>query len=186
LNGIPAIGVSLDSFHNDADFSVVSRYFGNIFEKLMNGFSGKKGVYYNVNFPDIPADQIKGVKVGRQGMGRWVKEFVEWDARNRKTESRTVVPYRLDVPEDFVPLHPPVLVKSSWREAKKVGLTEQAKKHALSEQVRASAIAKANSVSKVGGKLQKVAGTPHKRPEAMTMQNNNFVVKGKKITATRK
>ena len=81
LNGIPAIGVSLDSFHNDADFSVVSRYFGEIFEKLMNEYSGKKGVYYNVNFPDIPADQIKGVKVGRQGMGRWIREFMEWDAK---------------------------------------------------------------------------------------------------------
>ena len=80
-------------------------------------------------------------------------------------------------------LNPPVLVKSSWREAKKVGLTEQAKSHALSEQARANAIAKAkaNSVNKVS-KLQKVASTPYKRHEAMTLQNNNLVVKGKKIT----
>ena len=81
LNGIPAIGVSLDCFHADADFSVVSKYFGEIFSKIMTDFSGKKGIYYNVNFPDIPADQVKGVKVGRQGMGRWIKEFVEWDAK---------------------------------------------------------------------------------------------------------
>lgn len=81
LNGIPAIGVSLDSFHADADFSVVSRYFGEIFEKLMKEYTGKKGVYYNVNFPDIPVDQVKGVKVGHQGMGRWVKEFMHWDAK---------------------------------------------------------------------------------------------------------
>ena len=82
LNGIPAIGVSLDSLHADADFSGVSKYFGEIFEKLMNEYSGKKGVYYNVNFPDIPAEQIKGVKVGRQGMGRWIKEFKEWDVKH--------------------------------------------------------------------------------------------------------
>lgn len=45
--------------------------------------------------------------------------FVEWDARNRKAESRAHgVPYRVDVPEDFTPLHPPVVVSSSWREAK--------------------------------------------------------------------
>ena len=113
------------------------------------------------------------------------EEFVEYDAINRKSASRTVVPYRLDIPVDFTPLHPPVLVKSSWREAKKVGLTEQAKSHALSEQARANAIAKANSVNKVS-KLQKVASTPYKRHEAMTLQNNNLVVKGKKITATRK
>ena len=79
LNGIPAIGVSLDSFHHDADFSVVEKYFGDIFVKLMANMSGKHGVYYNVNFPDIPADQIKGARTASQGMGRWIKEFQEWD-----------------------------------------------------------------------------------------------------------
>ena len=79
LNGIPAIGVSLDTLHPDADFSGVQKYFGEIFSKLMKEWPAKHGVYYNVNFPDIPADKIKGVRVGVQGMGRWVKEFKEWD-----------------------------------------------------------------------------------------------------------
>lgn len=79
LNGIPAIGVSLDTLHPDADFSGVERYFGGIFESLMKEWPSRHGVYYNVNFPDIPADQIKGVRTGSQGMGRWIKEFKEWD-----------------------------------------------------------------------------------------------------------
>lgn len=79
LNGIPAIGVSLDTLHPDADFSGVERYFGEIFLKLMQDWPKKHGVYYNVNFPDIPADEIKGVRVGVQGMGRWIREFKEWD-----------------------------------------------------------------------------------------------------------
>lgn len=79
LNGIPAIGVSLDTLHPDADFSGVERYFGEIFMKLMQDWPKKHGVYYNVNFPDIPADEIKGVRVGVQGMGRWIREFKEWD-----------------------------------------------------------------------------------------------------------
>lgn len=79
LNGIPAIGVSLDTLHPDADFSGVEKYFGEIFEKLMSDLPTGHGVYYNVNFPDIPADEIKGVKVGYQGLGRWVREFKEWD-----------------------------------------------------------------------------------------------------------
>ena len=79
MNGIPAIGVSLDAFQPDADFSGVEKYFGDIFEKLMKELPSRHGVFYNVNFPDIPADEIKGVKVGRQGMGRWIKEFKEWD-----------------------------------------------------------------------------------------------------------
>jgi 5'-nucleotidase len=82
LNGIPAIGVSLDSLRPDADFSGVSRYFGEIFEKLMADLPAKHGVFYNVNFPDIPASEIKGVRVGYQGLGRWVREFKEWDARH--------------------------------------------------------------------------------------------------------
>ena len=45
------------------------------------------------------------------------EEFVEWDARNRVTTTRGV-PYRLEIPKDFKPLHPPVVVKSSWRNAK--------------------------------------------------------------------
>ena len=83
LNGIPAIGVSLDSLHPDADFSGVEKYFGEIFEKLMANLPTEKyGTYYNVNFPDIPADQIKGFQVGYQGKGRWIREFKEWDVKH--------------------------------------------------------------------------------------------------------
>ncbi|MBE6186454.1 MAG: redoxin domain-containing protein [Rikenellaceae bacterium] len=44
------------------------------------------------------------------------EEFVEWDAKNRTTTRG--IPYRLDIPKDFQPTHPPVVVKSSWRNAK--------------------------------------------------------------------
>jgi 5'-nucleotidase len=81
LNGIPAIGVSLDDFHVDADFTAIEKYFGNIFEKLMSERTGKFGVYYNVNFPSIPVKEIKGIRVGYQGKGRWVREFQEWDVK---------------------------------------------------------------------------------------------------------
>jgi 5'-nucleotidase len=79
LNGIPAIGVSLDTLHPDADFSGVEKYFGDIFVELIKNWPDRHGVYYNVNFPDIPTEQLKGVRAGSQGMGRWIKEFKEWD-----------------------------------------------------------------------------------------------------------
>ena len=79
LNGIPSIGVSLCSLHPDADFSAIEKYFGDIFERIMENHPKKYGLYYNVNFPEIPAHEIKGVKAGTQGMGRWVKEFQEWN-----------------------------------------------------------------------------------------------------------
>ena len=82
LNDIPAIGVSLDTLHPDADFSAVAEHFGSIFKTLMENWPAKHGLYYNVNFPDIPSDQIKGVRVGVQGMGRWIREFKEWDVKH--------------------------------------------------------------------------------------------------------
>lgn len=78
LNKIPAIGVSLDSFKNDPDFSCVEEYFPDIFEALVAlsktaGF----GVYYNVNFPNIK--EIKGIRTANMGLGRWVREFTQWN-----------------------------------------------------------------------------------------------------------
>ena len=79
LNGIPAIGVSLDSMNPDADFSAVVKFFPEIFRMITSNLPERKGIYYNVNFPDIPADEIKGIRTGVQGKGRWVREFKDWD-----------------------------------------------------------------------------------------------------------
>ena len=55
------------------------------------------------------------------------EEFVEWDAKNRKTAAATRgVPYRLDIPEDFEPLHPPVVMNTSWCNAKNNAPTKNA------------------------------------------------------------
>lgn len=79
LNGILGIGVSLDTFSPDADFSAVTALFPGIFRKILENRPGRYGVYYNVNFPQLPAGEIKGIRVGHQGFGHWEKEFREWD-----------------------------------------------------------------------------------------------------------
>ena len=76
-----AIGVSLDTHSPDADFSMVEKFLPEIFEKLMANYPIGKGIYYNINFPDLPADKIKGIKVGYQGKGDWIKEFGEWNPK---------------------------------------------------------------------------------------------------------
>ena len=79
LNGIPAFGVSLDSLHTDADFSCVETWFPEIFRRLMANLPKDRGIFYNVNFPALAPEQIKGVRIGHQGLGRWVREFTEWN-----------------------------------------------------------------------------------------------------------
>ena len=79
LNGIPAFGVSLDSLHTDADFSCVETWFPEIFRRLMANLPEERGIFYNVNFPALAPEQIKGVRIGHQGLGRWVREFTEWN-----------------------------------------------------------------------------------------------------------
>lgn len=79
INGVPAIGVSLCTMRQDADFSAVEKFFPEIFQFLVSHPSSRSGIYYNVNFPDIPASQIKGVRMAHMGKGRWIKEFCPWD-----------------------------------------------------------------------------------------------------------
>ncbi len=79
LNGVPSIGVSLTDFHPDADFSVVEKFLPDIVTKILeSGPANKPGVLYNINFPNIPLEEIKGIKVGYQGKGRWIREFRPW------------------------------------------------------------------------------------------------------------
>ncbi len=81
LNGVLSIGVSLTDFRPDADFSAIEKYLPSIIKKILELKSEKKpGVFYNINFPSIPIDKIRGIKVGYQGRGRWIKEFRPWDA----------------------------------------------------------------------------------------------------------
>ena len=79
LARIPSIAVSLDDFSPDAVFDTIAELFPSIFEKLLA--EGKKnfGTYYNVNFPKLPADRIKGVKVARLGRMHWEREFQPLD-----------------------------------------------------------------------------------------------------------
>lgn len=76
LEGIPAIGFSLLNYAQDADFSMVQKYVKmialNALEKGM-----PRGTCINVNFPNIPEKEVKGVRVCRQANGNWQEEFDE-------------------------------------------------------------------------------------------------------------
>ena len=80
VNGIPAIGVSLDTFSPDADFSCVETLLPKILDRLLPQLDGRFGLFYNINFPDRPADRIHGIRVGRMGHGHWEREYQDYGA----------------------------------------------------------------------------------------------------------
>lgn len=76
LQGIPAIGFSLCNFSHEADMSTakaIARIV--IAEALARPLQA--GQLLNVNIPDLPLDEIKGIRITRQSKGRWIEEFDE-------------------------------------------------------------------------------------------------------------
>jgi 5''/3''-nucleotidase SurE len=74
LDGIPSIGLSFDSHSSDPDFSVVKEFLPTIIENFLKN-PPQEGVYLNVNFPNIPLEDVKGITFAAEGNGKWIKEF---------------------------------------------------------------------------------------------------------------
>ena len=72
---IPSIGFSLLDHDEDADFSAALSYVRPIIERAMNSDALGRPLCLNVNVPNLPADQIKGIKACRQNRGFWREEF---------------------------------------------------------------------------------------------------------------
>ncbi|MDO5655153.1 MAG: 5'/3'-nucleotidase SurE [Flavobacteriaceae bacterium] len=84
IEGVPAIGFSLSDFSYHADFDAAEKFIKRIIiETLKNGLPD--GVVLNVNIPNLPEKEIKGIRVCRQARARWDEEFEErLDPRGRK------------------------------------------------------------------------------------------------------
>lgn len=81
LEGIPSIGFSLTNYSHDADFSgAMAMVRILIREALANRMM--PGVALNVNIPDLPVDQIKGIRVARQADAKWEEMFDEREDPN--------------------------------------------------------------------------------------------------------
>jgi 5'-nucleotidase len=84
IDGIPAIGFSLNDYSRNADFNAVDDYVRTIIRNVLdNGLPA--GICLNVNLPAVPKKEIKGIKVCRQASGRWAEVFDErLDPHNRR------------------------------------------------------------------------------------------------------
>ncbi|PJJ80461.1 5'/3'-nucleotidase SurE [Mucilaginibacter auburnensis] len=74
IEGIPAIGFSLDDYTLQADFSHCIKYVKEIaLQVLQNGMP--TATLLNVNFPK--GGSLKGIKICRQANAKWAEEFDE-------------------------------------------------------------------------------------------------------------
>ncbi|SDT84399.1 5'/3'-nucleotidase SurE [Desulfobacula phenolica] len=82
LNGILSIAVSIKT-GKTPDFQGMSRFIANIVDKVYdNGLPS--GTFLNINAPDIPLDEVKGVKITRQASNNLSKQFDKRvDPKNR-------------------------------------------------------------------------------------------------------
>jgi 5'-nucleotidase len=74
IEGIPSIGFSLLDFSPDADFSAAAVVVRALIQKALHA-EMTVGSLLNVNIPKLPIAEIKGIKITRQAIGRWVEEF---------------------------------------------------------------------------------------------------------------
>ncbi|MDR0296221.1 MAG: 5'/3'-nucleotidase SurE [Prevotellaceae bacterium] len=73
LYEIPSIGFSLANDYA-TDFAVCIPYGRKIIEQVMKVPFDKR-TFLNVNIPDLPLNEIKGIKFCRQNRGAWIEEF---------------------------------------------------------------------------------------------------------------
>lgn len=72
IDGVPAIGFSLDTHREDIDFAPYRASIEKVVEYvLQEGLP--KGVCLNVNIPYVP--QVKGLRICRQAQASWVQGF---------------------------------------------------------------------------------------------------------------
>ena len=84
LEGIPSVGFSLCDFAEYADFRA-SRNVARTVTKEVLAHGTPKGTCLNVNIPKVAPEDLKGMKVCRQGAGHWADSFEERQAPGGRT-----------------------------------------------------------------------------------------------------
>lgn len=72
---IPSIGLSLTDHDLDANFEGAIKYGTQIIEAVLADDTLPRSLCLNVNVPNIPCEEIKGVRASRQTKGYWREEF---------------------------------------------------------------------------------------------------------------
>ena len=73
--GVPALAISLCTYH-DPHWDTAARISAKIVALLAKN-PLPDGVLLNVNIPNLPYDEIKGIKAGQMGRSRFIEKFTE-------------------------------------------------------------------------------------------------------------
>lgn len=84
LEGIPSVGFSLCDFAEDADFSASRNVARTVTQKVLK-HGTPSGTCLNVNIPKVAPEDLRGIKVCRQGAGHWADSFEEREAPGGRT-----------------------------------------------------------------------------------------------------
>ena len=84
IESIPSIGFSLLDYSVEADFGPAKKYVKQIVEQVLEHEMANKHLILNVNFPAVPENLIKGIKVCRQAYAKYEEDFVERNDPNNK------------------------------------------------------------------------------------------------------
>ncbi|HMK02706.1 MAG TPA: 5'/3'-nucleotidase SurE, partial [Ferruginibacter sp.] len=76
IESIPSIGFSLLDYRFEADFSA-SVFYANKIIKTVLANKLDKHLLLNVNFPSVPKNEIKGIKICKQAYAKYKEEFDE-------------------------------------------------------------------------------------------------------------
>ena len=76
LEGIPAVGFSLLDYKMSADFSTAIHYARMVAKQILD-HGMPPATLLNVNVPNLPLAEIKGVKVCRQANAKWEEEYIQ-------------------------------------------------------------------------------------------------------------
>jgi len=74
IQGIPSLAISHLNYSNKIDMSSYEEFLDLLIKYLLKK-NLEKGVTLNINLPDISYDNVKGVKVCRQGKGIWIEKI---------------------------------------------------------------------------------------------------------------
>jgi 5'-nucleotidase len=88
INDLPSFAISLTSYHYK-EFDPAARFAARL-AREMESYDLPKGVFLNVNVPALPEEEIKGVRITRQGLAVYEEIF------HRRTDPKGKVYFWLD------------------------------------------------------------------------------------------